>query len=224
MNEYNERTLKNVLEDIREEQDIELLKEIEEAANNPLYQNKAGEAEKFAKKNTKSAKRKFITTFSKVAVILLVLSIGSAIIPITVEGRKNTIAEIIINFVNTEFFAIDNENLLLDFEGEYVPTWIPDGYCVESIDNAKDKKEIVLKNSEGNIITFNELPPNFNINIDSTNTENTSNIKINDLNAVYFEEDEIRKIIITAPDAFLYISSDDSEVDLIGFSELIEKI
>lgn len=223
MNEYNERTLKNVLEDIREEQDIELLKEIEEAANNPLYQNKAGEAEKFAKKNTKSAKRKFITTFSKVAVILLVLSIGSAIIPITVEGRKNTIAEIIINFVNTEFFAIDNENLLLDFEGEYVPTWIPDGYCVESIDNAKGKKEIVFKNSDGNIITFKELPPGYKMNIDSTNTENASNIKINDQNAVYIEEDEIRKIIITATDAFLYIASDDSEVDLIGFSKRIEK-
>lgn len=38
MNEYNERTLKNVLEDYREEQDKEFLKEIEEAKNDPLYQ------------------------------------------------------------------------------------------------------------------------------------------------------------------------------------------
>lgn len=53
MTEYNERLLKNVLQDIREEQDEELLKEIEDAKNNPLFRNKEGEAEAFALRYTK---------------------------------------------------------------------------------------------------------------------------------------------------------------------------
>ena len=53
MNEYNERLLKNVLQDYREETDEQLLKEIEEAKNNPLFQNKDGEAAAFVEKYCK---------------------------------------------------------------------------------------------------------------------------------------------------------------------------
>ena len=223
MNEYNERTLKNVLQDIREEQDIDLLKEIEEAANNPLYQNKEGEAERFAEKNSKSKKKNPVKIFYRVAAIFLVFAIGSAIIPITVEGRKNTIAQIIINYVNSEFFAINNEDPFASFEGKYVPSWIPDGYEVDSITNTTDKKEIILKNSDGSRIIYNELSFDSKLNIDSTKSENTTNITINNLNAVYIEEDGIRKLIITSSDAYLYIISNDNEINLIGFAELIEK-
>lgn len=223
MNEYNERTLKNVLQDIREENDIELLKEIEAAASNPLYQNKEGEAEEFAKKNCKSKKTSSIKIFSRVAAVLIILAISSAVIPVTVEGSRSTVAQLIINFVNSEFFAVDNGDPFASFEGKYVPTWIPDGYEVESVSNSKDRNEIVLKNSDGGIITYKELPSEFKMNINSTNTENISNIKINDHNAIHIEEDGMRKIMITASDAFLYIVSNDTEIDLIGFSKLIEK-
>ena len=58
MNEYNERILKNVLQDIRQENDDELLKESEDAKNDPLFQIKDGEAEAFVQKYFEKSKKK----------------------------------------------------------------------------------------------------------------------------------------------------------------------
>lgn len=57
MTEYNERLLKNVLQDYREENDAQLLKEQEDAKNNPLFQNKEGEAEAFVQQYVRKQKR-----------------------------------------------------------------------------------------------------------------------------------------------------------------------
>ena len=226
MNEYNERTLKNALEDYMEEQDKEFLKEIEEAANNPLFQNQEGEAEAFAKKYVNTEKKKTKKILFRAASILLVLAIGISFIPITVESRKSTIAELIVNYVNSEFLAIDSNEtdaLLLSYEGKYVPTWIPDGYKVQSVTNSKDKKEIILVNSDNNMITYREQLFDFKVNIDSEISGNQKNIKINEYDAVYVKENDIQKVAITINDSIIYIVSDDMSIDLIGFAELIEK-
>lgn len=223
MNEYNERTLKNVLEDYMEEQDKELLKEIEEAANNPLYQNREGEAEAFAEKYSNAGKKKSKKIFFRVASILLVLVIGLSFIPINVEGQKSSIAELIINYINSEFIAVDSEDLLLTYEGQYVPGWIPDGYKVDSVTNAKEKKEIVFVNSNEKIIRFIEQFSELKTSIDSKNSDNVKNIVVNGYNGFSFEKDRVSYVILLTDDSILHIMSDDSEIDLIGFAELIEK-
>lgn len=223
MNEYNERILKNILQDEREENDKELLREIEEAANNPMYQIGEDDAKNFVNKNYKKAKTKPSKILFRVASILLILAIGVTVIPIPVEGRKNTIAELIINYVNSEFFAVDNEDILLTFEGKYIPTWIPDGYDVNSITNTNGKNEIVFKNSDGYVITYMELTSEYKMNIDKTYTNNIKNIQINGYNAVYVEEESMKRIIITTEDIIQYINCDNKNIDLIGFAELMEK-
>ena len=225
MNEYNERLLKNVLQDYREENDAELLKEIEEAKNNPLFQNKEGEAEAFALKHTKKSKKKFGRIFMKVASILVVIALCASFIPITVEGRKSTIAEIIANFVNSEFLAFDSnddDNLLLAYEGEFVPTFIPEGYSVESINNEPNIKEIIFSNAD-NIIVFKEQDISFKMNVDYSDADNLQNIEIVGYNGISFTKDGINRIVITTEEANIYISCDDDTVDLIGFAELLEK-
>ena len=225
MNEYNERLLKNVLQDYREETDEQLLKEIEEAKNNPLFQNKEGEAEAFAADYTKKPKKKYGRIFLKVASILVVIALCASFIPITVEGRKSTIAEIIANFVNSEFIAFDSnddDNLLLSYEGEFVPSWIPVGYSVESINNEPNIKEIVFSNSN-NIIVFREQVVDFKQNVDYADADNLQNIEILGYNGILFTKDGINRIVITTEEANIYISCDDDTVDLSGFAEKIEK-
>lgn len=222
MNEYNERILKNILQDSREETDEELLKEIEEAANNPLYQNKPNEAKEFAKKYGKSKIKKY-KILSSVAAVLFFISIGVSVIPVNVEGRKNTLAELIVNYVNSEFFAVGTQDPLLTFEGKYVPTWIPDGYDVDSITNTQRENEIIFKNSEGKMIIYTEQSAGSHVNIDSAESENIKNIDINGFDAFYTNEDDIQSIIISVPDLILYITCNDDNTDLIGFAKLIEK-
>ena len=225
MNEYNERLLKNVLQDYREETDEQLLKEIEEAKNNPLFQNKEGEAEAFALKHTKKSKKKFGKIFLRVASIFLVIAIGCAFIPFTVEGRRSSLAEIIANFVNSEFIAFDSnddDNLLLAYEGEFVPTFIPDGYSVESVNNGKNTKEIIFSDSS-NILVYREQSIDFKQNVDYADADNLQNIEILGYNGISFTKDGINRIVLTTEEANIYISCDDDTVDLIGFAEKIEK-
>lgn len=225
MNEYNERLLKNVLQDCREETDEQLLKEIEEAKNNPLFQNKEGEAEAFALKYTKKPKKKFGKIFLRVASIFLVIAIGCAFIPFTVEGRRSSLAEIIANFVNSEFIAFDSnddDNLLLSYEGEFVPTFMPDGYSVESVNNEQDIKEIIFSSAD-NIIVFKEQDISFKMNVDYSDADNLQNIEILGYKGISFTKDGINRIVITTEESNIYISCDDNTVDLIGFAEKIEK-
>lgn len=225
MNEYNERLLKNVLQDYREETDEQLLKEIEEAKNNPLFQNKEGEAEAFAAGYTKKPKKKFGKIFLRVASILVVIALCASFIPVTVEGRKSTIAEIIANFVNSEFLAFDSnddDNLLLAYEGEFVPTFIPDGYSVESINNGKNIKEIVFSNSE-NKIMFSEQVLDYKMNADYADGENLQEIEILGYKGISFTKDGVNRVVITTDSVNIYITCDDNDVDLIGFAEKIEK-
>lgn len=225
MNEYNERLLKNVLQDYREENDAVLFKEIEEAKNNPLFQNKEGEAESFVLEYTKKPKKKFGRIFLRVASILIVIAIGFSVIPFTVEGRRSSLAEIIANFVNSEFVIFgnnENDNLLLSYEGEFFPTFIPDGYEVESVHNEPNLKEIVFSNSK-NMILFKELSFSFKMNIDYSDAQNLKEIEILGYTGKSFTKDGVNRIVITTEKSNIYISCDDNTVDLIGFAEKIEK-
>lgn len=225
MTEYNERLLKNVLQDVREEQDAELMKEIEEAKNNPMFANKENEAEEFAAKHTKKPKKKKGKTIFKAAAIVIVSAVLLSFVPFNARGQRFSVAEIIINFVNSEFLAFDsneNDNLLLSYEGEYIPSYIPDGYSVESVNNENKTKEIVFT-KDNNIIIFKELISETKMNLDYSDAENLQKIEILGYNGISFTVDGINRIIITTENSTLYISCDDDSVDLIGFAELIEK-
>ena len=226
MTEYNERLLKNILQDYREENDEQLLKEIEDAKNDPLFQNKDGEAAAFAEKYCKKQKKNWIKTLVKVASILLVISIGFSFIPFTVEGRKSSVAQIIANFVNSEFVIFgnnENDNLILSYEGEFVPTYIPDGYSVKSVENNTDFKEIIISNSDKKIIVYREQKLDLKTNIDYENAENLQNIEVLGYKGKSFNKDGLNRIIITTDNIVLYITCNDDDVDLIGFAKLIEK-
>ncbi len=225
MTEYNERLLKNVLQDVREEQDAELMKEIEEAKNNPMFANKENEAAEFAAKHTKKPKKKKGKTIFKAAIIVIVSAVLLSFVPFNARGQRFSVAEIIINFVNSEFLAFDSneeDSLLLSYEGEYIPTYIPDGYSVESVNNGLNVYEIVF--SKGNhVIVFKEQVIDFKTNIDYSDAVNLQEITILGYNGMFFTKDGINRIVITTDKTNIYITCDDNNVDLIGFAELIEK-
>lgn len=225
MTEYNERLLKNVLQDIREEQDAELMKEIEEAKNNPMFANKENEAEEFAAKHTKKPKKKKGKTIFKAAAIVIVSAVLLSFVPFNAQGRKYTVAEIIINFVNSEFLAFDSneeDSLLLSYEGEYIPSYIPDGYSVKSVDNKQNTKEIVFS-KDNKVIIFKEQVDDFKTNIDYSDAVNLQEIEILGYNAMSFIKDGVHHVVITTDSSTIYISCNDDSIDLIGFAEKIEK-
>lgn len=225
MTEYNERILKNVLQDYREENDEKLLKEIEEAKNNPLFQNKEGEAEAFALKYTAKPKKHSGKVFLRVASILLVFAIVVAVIPMPVDGKKSTLAEIIVNFVSSEFFSVgsnETDSRFLDYEGDYIPSYIPEGYTLKEITNGTYSKTIVFSDGKNSLV-FSENTLNSNINIDYTDKENVQEFEVLGCNGVCFESEEMKYIYLVSDERMISISCTDISIDLIGFAKLIEK-
>ena len=228
MNEYNERILKNVLEDYIEENDEQLSKEIEEAKNDPRFQVKEGEARAFAMKHykAKSKKKKTASLILKIASVVLVIAIGVSFIPFSVEGKRSSFAEIIINFVNTEFLSLDSdesESLLLTYQGEFIPTWIPEGYIVESVNNTKEIKEILLKDNENHIILYREQHYNVKSNFDYKDGTNKKEISVLGYNGIYYEKDNVQYVSVITDSIILTVTCDDNNIDIIGFVNKIEK-
>lgn len=225
MTEYNERLLKNVLQDIREEQDAELLKEIEEAKNNPMFANKENEAEEFAEKYTKKPKKKTGKIIFRAASIVLIAAVMLSFVPFKAQGQKISLAKIIMNFVNSEFLAFDSneeDSLLLSYEGEYIPSYIPDGYSVQSVNNDPEIKEIVFS-KENKAIILKEQNSDYKTNVDYSDAVNLQEIEILGYKGIFFTENDINRIVITTEKLNIYISCNDNAIDLIGFAEKLEK-
>lgn len=227
MNEYNERVLKTVLQDYRSENDDELLKEIEDAKNDPLFQVNDEEAKDFAQKYVKKTQKKKYKLFVKVAsIITAIILAGAMLVPITVEGRKSTVAQLIFNFVNSEFLAFESnedEKQLFSYEGVFVPTYIPEGYCVELVNNTIDLKELVLKNEDGKTIMLSEQLFNIKGNNDYENDVDIESISMLGYNGNYYKKDDTQYVIIVADDIVLSIICNDDEISLLNFIDLIEK-
>lgn len=227
MNEYNERVLKTVLQDYRAENDEELLKEIEDAKNDPLFQVSDEEAAAFAKKYVKKNQKKNRNLFLKVAsVILAVVLAGSFFIPLTVEGRKSTIAQLVYNIINPESLVLgsdENDNLLLSYEGMFIPSYIPEGYYVKSINNEKNVKEIILTNDNGNIIILSERVTDIKNDIDHTEGIEIEEITLLGYRGIYYTKNDTQYIIILIDDIVLSIVCNDEELNIKAFSEKIEK-
>jgi hypothetical protein len=227
MNEYNERVLKTVLQDYRAENDDELLKEIEDAKNDPLFQVSDEEAASFAKKYVKKNGKKNRKLFLKVAsVILTVVLAGAVFVPVTVEGKKNTLAQHLIYYINSEFLAFgtdDDSQLLLSYEGEFVPSYIPEGYYVDFVNNSKDFKELVLKNSEGKKIMLSEQKIKVNITADHKTDVEIKEIDILGHKGIYYIEDNVQYVIVKTDKLILNIICNNEETNLLVFAEKIEK-
>ena len=228
MNEYNERILKTVLQDYRAENDDALLKELEDAKNDPLFQVSDEEAKAFAQNYIKKTqKKKNSKIFIKAAsVILSIILAGVIFVPITVEGRKSTVAQFVFNFVNSDFLAFDSnedDNLLLSYEGMFIPTYIPDGYYVKSISNEKNEKTLTLTNDSGKMLILSEQVPELKNDIDHEDGIEIEEITILGYNGIYYEKNNTQFIIVLADDIMLSVICNDKKIDIKSFSEKIEK-
>lgn len=70
---------------------------------------------------------------------------------------------------------------------------------------------------------FKELDIDLKMNIDYSDAENLKEIEILGNNGILYTKDGINRVVITTEESIIYISCEDSTIDLIGFAEKIEK-
>ncbi|MBQ8227686.1 MAG: DUF4367 domain-containing protein [Clostridia bacterium] len=223
MNDYNEKVIKNVLDMKRAEEDAEFLKEIQEAKNNPAFKKKKNETKLFIKEVSKSKNHR---PMLRAASIVLVVVASLAIVTVSVEGFGEKITSFFSNFVSSDYAAVDvdeEDNLFSEYKGMYVPTFIPEGYKVESVVNGEDIFELILKNNKKCMVIIREQSLDLKSNIDTEDADAVKEIEINGMNGLYVKKGQTERVVLVSDATMLYITDNDSNVDLIGFAELIEK-
>lgn len=231
MNEYNERLLKNALEDIFEENDEEYLKEIEEANNDPRFARTPERDEafyKFLDKELKKANRKknFKRSALRVASIAAAILVGFSALTFSVHGFKEKVWEFLVDMTSNTHFSVmfsadENTKKLKKYEGKYVPSYIPDGYKVEKVAKYETDFAILLK--KGDLyIALNEYTFGTNVDIDDEEIEYEEKCIVNGNDAVIVKKNEIVFMTIYYNDTIVDLNTNDTELDIIGFAELLE--
>lgn len=232
MTEYNKRILKIVTDDIIDENDELFLKEIEAASADPRFANTKESDEKMKKALDEAfaVKKPRSKALLRAASVFLALLVGLSVMTLTVKGFREKLWEVLSNIGNPSYsFMLASEskieNKLSKYEGQYIPTWIPEGYEVIEVDNDVYFKTIKLENDSGNIISFTEhirdSEKKFNINKEDYDSYETQVIKGKDV--VIAIKDGVKRLVVNETDAIIHIIFNDETVDYIGFVTHIEK-
>lgn len=230
MNEHNEKVLKEALEILRKEEDAKILLEMEEAKKIPEFQVKEGEAERFlqqlekneAKKKPAKSRRPWL----RAASIILVVAISAAVVTISVDGFFEKFTSFFTNFTSSEYASVkvgSEDDMFLSYNGQFVPTALPEGYEVENVVNATDRVEILLKNKNGCVIVIKEQSAELKSNIDTEDADVVKEVCVNGMSGLYVKKDDVETLALNSEKTILYLLDDNKAIDLVTFAELIEK-
>ena len=223
MNEYNEKVINEALTLLREKENEEIRKEMEEANKIPEFRVKEGEAERFVKQFEKKRSRK---AWLRAASIVVVMVVSLTVVTLSVDGFREKFTSFFTNFTSEEYAGVkvgEEDDLFMSYKGQFVPSVIPEGYEVESVVSDELKNVIVLKNKSQNIIVIKEQPTEMKSNIDTEDTDVVKKVSINGIDSLYFKKGNCENVVIHSDEIMLQVYDDDDRVDLIGFAELIEK-
>ena len=95
MNEYNEKVIKEALTLLREKENEEIRKEMEEANKIPEFRVKEGEAERFVKQFEKKRSRK---AWLRAASIVVVMVVSLTVVTLSVDGFREKFTSFFTNF------------------------------------------------------------------------------------------------------------------------------
>lgn len=232
MTEYNKRILKIVTDDIIDENDELFLKEIEAASADPRFANTKESDEKMKKALDEAfaAKKPRSKALLRAASVFLALLVGLSVMTLTVKGFREKLWEVLSNIGNPSYSFMlasksENENKLSEYAGQYIPTWIPEGYEVVEVDNDVYFKTIKLENDSGNIISFTEHPKEnekkFNLNKEDYDSYEEHRVKGKDV--VIAIKDDIVYLIVNETDAIVHAIFNGDAIDVLAFAEMIEK-
>lgn len=223
MNEYNEKVIKEALTLLREKENEEIRKEMEEANKIPEFRVKEGEAERFVKQFEKKRSRK---AWLRAASIVVVVVVSLTVVTLSVDGFREKFTSFFTNFTSEEYAGVkvgEEDDLFMSYKGQFVPSIIPEGYEVESVVSDENMFEIMLKNEQDCIIVLREQSAELKSNIDTEDADVIKDVEINGMKGLYFKKGNSENVFLNSGETMLHIVDDDEKFDLMGFAELIEK-
>lgn len=232
MTEYNKRILKIVTDDIIDENDELFLKEIEAANADPRFANtkESDERIKKALDEAFTVKKPRSKALVRAASVFLALILGLSVMTITVKGFREKLWEFLNNLGNHSYSFMlssknSNDNKLLEYEGMYIPKYIPEGYEVDKVFNEAYHKSIDFKNDDGKTISYTEHTQNVEkkFNLDKEKYDSYEAYTINGKEIVVAKKNNIIYLTVQELRAFISVTFNDDSIDVLAFAEMIEK-
>lgn len=232
MTEYNKRILKIVTDDIIDENDELFLKEIEAASADPRFANTKESDEKMKKALDEAfaVKKPRSKALLRAASVFLALLVGLSVMTLTVKGFREKLWEVLSNIGNPSYSSMmssknSNDAKLLEYEGMYIPKYIPEGYEVVEVFNEERYASINFKNDDGKTISYTEhalgAEKKFNSNKEDFESVETHIIEGKEI--VVTTKNNESQLTVKEFDAIIYITFNDDSIDVLAFAEMIEK-
>lgn len=204
--EYEEALLKLAMTSYAERDGKQLIQENELLRTDPFYQPTEEAKRKFKKNINKyyrnqQMKNIFHLSYkvlNKVAVVFSISCIIFSLSFVTVEAVRNKVLNLFINmqeeYTELHLGSKDNRNIVgnniyINWNNAYAPTYIPSGYSIHNLMNNKDFKAIEYTNKNEETIIFQQMGENGNTNIDTENADKVEKIKIRGHEGLLVEKD-----------------------------------
>lgn len=140
-----------------------------------LFQRKLAEQEQKERKDSRRRRVQRILprTISVAACLVILLAIATPFAVANISSIRVKVLQMLIRIEedHAKLSLVEDEDASFDvpsgWQGDYYPTYIPDGYEVSYI--GRYSATVEFSNTEGNVLTFNECSESDQYNIDSEN-------------------------------------------------------
>lgn len=169
----------------------------------------------------------FKNTIRKVAIIFLVLAISMTLLTVSVDAFRVRVFNLIIE-ANEKYLSIkaeedvrDKNDSYDDIKGYYAPSYIPEGFVLDSVENFGGSTTMIFINIKNQRILFDQSPIGTSFQIDSEDAI-IDEITINDVQGIAIIKEESNKIFWSNKDFNFYISSAIEPSEMIKVAESLK--
>lgn len=172
----------------------------------------------------KAGKRK---TILKIAAIIFIFLAVSTITIANVDAFRVHVLNLFSEMGDrsTTIYIDDTETsydtILSEDQGLYLPTYIPEGFMVVSVDKFNDYYLITYKNAAETVIELERLPSGSSVGLDIEKAQ-IEQIVINNELAQYFLKNEVGNLIFKYKENAFLISATISKNELVKMAESME--
>lgn len=238
--EYEDSLFRLVMHETAEIEGKALLDEREILKNDPAFVPSEEAVQRFSsqldnilkRKKANALRQKTIKILNRSAVAMLIV----IILLFTTVASVQAIRVKVLNFfmdiqpkytsyqVNENGNGSGNGEPVVNWTKAYVPTYIPEGYKVNSSSNSETFKKIVFGNHQGMIIIYTELNEGSIAQSDTENASTFKEISINGHNGTLAEKNSTVTIVWEMEDHIFTINAPTDQETAIKIAESVKYI
>ena len=211
-----------------------LLKEAEEARNDPRYAPSQGTTKRFRKTLSRHFRKKKLQTLArtssrvlqKFAVIFLIFAVMFGATYVYVEAFRVRVRNFILTTgdIYTEVqlgIGEPGEDILAGLSNTFAPTYIPEGFRLDIIMGDDNIKIIEYINDDGETIIFQSVSYAGITNIDTEDAEIVKSVRVNESEGIFVLKDGLATISWSYADRIFVIFAHISEEEIVQIAKSV---